>query len=75
MAGNLVITWDNDGKRVEHRVSDERAGLVLAKTFRTMSFRTVKVADVHGSTHHWIRSLGLKRNHWSVRAVASDAFS
>lgn len=75
MAGDIVITWDNHGVRAQQAVSGQTAGLALAKAFRTLGYRTVKVADALGSTHHWSRSTGLKRNHWIVRAVADEAFT
>jgi hypothetical protein len=73
MAGHIVIAWDNAGLRTEHKVEGPREGLALAKSFRTLSFRTVKVADALGSTHHWSRSVGLIRNHWTARTVADTA--
>jgi len=75
MAGDIVITWDNQGARVEHAVAGQKEGVMLAKTFRTLAYRTVKVADALGSTHHWARSTGMDRNHWTVRAVADIACS
>jgi len=76
MAGHIVITWDNNGVRAQHDVAGPKDGEALAKTFRTLDFRTVKIADALGSTHHWSRATGLAaRNHWSVRAVADEAFS
>lgn len=73
MAGDIVIVWDNSGVRTEHPVASQAAGLVLAKEHRTMANRTVKIADALGSTYHWVRSVGLDRNHWTARAVADIA--
>lgn len=73
MAGDIVIVWDNAGARVEHPVASQAAGVALAKTYRTPANRTVKVADALGSTYHWSRSVGVNRNHWTVRAVADIA--
>lgn len=75
MAANIVIVWDNSGARTQHPVANLAAGLALAKTFRTLAYRTIKIADAHGSTHHWARSVWLDRNHWSARAVADIACS
>lgn len=73
MAGNTVITWNNDGLRAEHKVAGQVNAIALAKTFRTLNFRTVKVADALGSTRHWSRSIGVSRNHWTAKAVADIA--
>jgi hypothetical protein len=69
-----VIVWDNEGERTVEVCANVHAALLLAKKSRTLSNRTVKIADVFGSTYHWSRSTHLDRNHWSVRAVASEAF-
>jgi len=69
-----VIVWDNNGARSEHPAGSLSDALAVARRFRTLDNRTVKVADVFGSTFHWSRSTHLKRNHWSARAVASEAF-
>ncbi len=73
MAGDIVIVWDNEGVRTEHPVDSQAAGVLHAKTFRTKSNRTVKIADAHGSTYHWARSVMLNRNHWTARSVADVA--
>ena len=73
MAGDIVITWDNSGARTEHPVANQAAGLLLAKSLRTLANRTVKIADAFGSTYHWSRSVALDRNHWTARAVAGIA--
>lgn len=69
-----VIVWDNDGTRTEQECADMADALAKAKQARTLANRTVKVADAFGSTYHWSRSEHLKRNHWSTRAVANDAY-
>lgn len=69
-----VIVWDNEGRRSVLECQCEHDALVKAKTARTLQNRTVKVADVYGSTYHWSRSLNLPCNHWSARAVADEAF-
>jgi hypothetical protein len=69
-----VIVWDNEGVRTVQECADDREALTKAKAARTLSNRTVKVADVFGSTYHWSRSLHRERNHWSARAVANEAF-
>lgn len=69
-----VIVWDNEGRRSVLDCADMREALAKAKQARTLANRTVKVADVHGSTYHWSRSLHLIRNHWTSRAVANEAF-
>lgn len=68
-----VIVWDNQGTRSEVSVPHLAAALTRAKAYRTMDNRTVKVADAHGSTHHWSRSLRVTKNHWTARAVADIA--
>jgi len=73
VSGDIVIVWDNSGTRTEYPVANRSAGLVLAKTKRTMFNRTVKIADAFGSTYHWSRTVGLARNHWTARAVADIA--
>ncbi len=74
MSRLTVIVWDNAGVRTEHPAGQTRAqALALAKTMRTLANRTVKIADVFGSTDHWSRSVHLARNHWSARAVADIA--
>lgn len=73
MAGDIVIAWDNSGARTKHPVASQAAGVALAKTLRTTTNRTVKVADALGSTYHWTRSSGVARNHWTARAVADIA--
>lgn len=69
-----VIVWDNEGMRTELVCPGEREALATAKEARTLANRTVKVADSFGSTFHWSRATHLSRNHWSARAVASEAF-
>lgn len=69
-----VITWNNQGKRNIEQCESLPQALDLAKKSRTLENRTVKIADVFGSTYHWSRSTHLDRNHWSARAVANEAF-
>jgi hypothetical protein len=69
-----VIVWDNAGVRSVHEGTAKGGAVALAKMFRTLSNRTVKVADAFGSTYHWSRSVHLPPNQWSTRAVASEAF-
>ena len=69
-----LIIWNNQGARSEHPVASGPVGLKVARENRTMANRTVKLADAFGSTHHWSRSTGLFRNHWTARAVADEGF-
>lgn len=69
-----VIVWNNLGQQSKQDCTDERDALTKAKQARTLQNRTVKVADPHGSTYHWSRSVHLLRNHWTARAVANEAF-
>lgn len=69
-----VIVWDNQGERKVEVCANIHAALSLAKKSRSLANRTVKIADVFGSTYHWSRSTHLDRNHWSARAVANEAF-
>lgn len=69
-----VIVWNNDGARSEQHCESMADALVRARVARTLSNRTVKVADSFGSTYHWSRTTHLVRNHWTARAVANEAF-
>ena len=69
-----VIVWDNEGARTVQECPDMADALAKAKQARTLANRTVNVAHAFGSTYHCSRSVNLARNHWSTRAVASDAF-
>jgi hypothetical protein len=69
-----VIVLDNQGVRSVQECADQHEALAKAKAARSLSNRTVKVADSFGSTYHGSRSLHVERNHWSVSAVANEAF-
>lgn len=71
----LVIVWDNNGQRRELPGGDvlqEAKG--LARTQRTQTNRTVKIAMAGNTLQHWSRSTHLARNHWSARATADEWF-
>lgn len=72
-----VIAWNNSGERVDLcDRSSEKEALDLSKEFRTPAFRTVKIADAHGSIYHWRRvPLKTQPNKWVRRAVADEAFT
>ncbi len=68
-----LYVWLNDGTRYECGLYlTEREALKAAKVFRTPEYRTVKLADVSGPTHHWARyPLKTQPNKWVRRAVAA----
>jgi hypothetical protein len=74
MARYTVIKWDNDGRRIERDADDLAEALAHAKACRTIQNRTVKVGHLGNTLHHWTRSTGSTRNHWSARATADEWF-
>lgn len=69
-----VIIWDNEGVKTTKPVENSAAAKVHAKMARSLSNRTVKIADAGGTTYHWSRNLSATKNHWVARPVANEFF-
>lgn len=65
-----VIVWNNDGERSEHDCASQREAWFMAKAFRTLSNRTVKIAHCGDAIRHWSRTATAKRNHWATHSTA-----